>query len=115
MRKKRIIALLALAGIVAVVLAAPWRTSALGWHPPRPWRCELEGSWVFKVEPPYDCLITATYLPESPANDRVAFTFDFVDSDPLFPGVEYPQMTARGEAIRTGPTTFEAHWILYGR
>jgi hypothetical protein len=40
---------------------------------------------------------------------------DFVDSEPLFPGVEYPQTTVRGEAIRTGPRTWESHWIFYGR
>jgi hypothetical protein len=121
MRKKRIIALLALAGIVAVVLAAPWRTSALGWHPPRPWRCELEGTWVGDSTI-HDNTFAITFSPAGAANRYLGFTIDAVNFDPrvdtplgwAFPDVSALQnMAFPGNLVRTGPRTFDYSAIWY--
>ncbi len=48
MSRKRIIALLALVGVIAVVIAAPWRT-ARGW---RSWRPSIAGAWILAWDQP---------------------------------------------------------------
>jgi hypothetical protein len=121
MTRRRIIAFLGLAGIVAVVLAASWHTSARSstmncWWRPRFYT--LDGVWLINGDT--GSVSTITFVPSSPANQRVSFSCDAVNFDPTLGGL-LPQasplqnMALRGTLVRTGPNTFDYSWIVYSR
>jgi hypothetical protein len=79
---------------------------------------KIEGTWVGTNS--FGSVFTITFVPASPANNLVSFAADIVNFDStlggLFPQVSPEQnMAIRGDAVRTGPDTFDVHWITYLR
>ena len=106
---------LVVGGIVAVGIAGSRPIQASGDGRPA---FRLEGTWIGHVAD--DSLFHVTYSPASPANNRVALTSDIFNFDMtfggLFPNAIAPQDSlVRGEAVRTGPATFDFLALGYGR
>jgi hypothetical protein len=118
MRRKRIIALLALVGIVAVVLAAPWRTSAHGWPCWKPRRC-IAGAWILSwpvppgVEP---LMITETLTPLDSSGNKLVYWARGVNPmfalAPLFPESDFGG-DAVGTFVKSGWNTYDFTMITH--
>ena len=79
-------------------------------------RFRLEGVWIGKNS--WGNMHTTNFVGENPSNKRVSFVADIFQGSGLadyFPDVAIDQdLPGKGEAIRTGPRTFDARFIMYG-
>jgi hypothetical protein len=76
------------------------------------------GSWLGKSD--LGTISTVTFVPSAPDNGEVAFAAEVLNFDSQTGGV-FPEASnlqdgaLRGEAFRTGPSTFDYVWTGYGR
>ncbi len=112
MKRKRIIALLSLMGIVAVALAAALTVQGKpGKHDPR---CRPTGVYLFPFETGE--MTQATFIPNDPSANELTVITRYAESDPSGLGL-FPDATSvlkdMGRAVRTGKNTYEVTTINY--
>lgn len=122
MKRKAIVALLALAGVAIAVIAAPWRTSAVGpdSRGSRVRHYDTTGAWTYRMAfPEYpemgEMLGCQFISPE--VQGRSGSVVRIPNADPSFFGM-FPEATTTtdfiGHRVRTGPNSWDAMWIGYG-
>ena len=117
MNRKRVSLLLAIAVLVALLLAGAPRV--MGSIAADAAKCRIQGSWVgsFAGGPwPTKLIIQETISPQDPAGKRLTYVMRLVNPDAtfgMFPEADYISELV-GEAVRTGPNTYDLSLIGYG-
>ncbi|MBI4583992.1 MAG: hypothetical protein HY717_08215 [Planctomycetes bacterium] len=103
-----------LLGIVVLGLGVAWSVVPASGHGDgeRKERCALAGTWIGTLG---EATIRLTAIPQDPANRRVSLLYQNVTEDPNFGGLVNQILGSpvtsrtdfRGEAVRTGPRTFD--------
>ena len=113
MTRRQGAAVLRILGLTSIGLNVPWTVDAADNAGDK--RCRLEGEFILKGTGGVHVLDMA--VPLDPAGDRVALNHDLADYDVTLGGllptaVRYS--TAQGEAIRTGPRSFDYTLHFWG-
>lgn len=119
MTRKRISLFLAVVGLAALLLPVAFMT--IGSVAAAPVDCRIEGAWIssFSGGPWSTPLIMQeTITPQDPAGNKLTYVMRLVNPDVTFAMPEYvyvDYMTELiGEAVRTGPSTYDFSLIGYG-
>jgi hypothetical protein len=108
MRRKRIIALLALLGIVAVVLASPWRSAArvpapnCWWKPP----FKPSGTYIGLLGTPYRWIFTI--IPGDPSGNTFTAIFEYAEDEE-----DFTRTNDVFTAVRTGRNSYDMTSVHY--